>query len=148
MRDFFYGWRRKAGVVTLVMACALTGAWLRSETEFHCFTLPANSWAHVTLVSERGSVRLVKMDAVHSLSSARWWYGTLPEIADPSDYLEGGGIEVDWRWDLGGFTIAYYHVTEQPEIGHTAECKLPYWSIVLCVTLLSAYLILWKPRKR
>ena len=30
MRDFFRGWMRKAGCVTLVMACVLTSAWLRS----------------------------------------------------------------------------------------------------------------------
>jgi hypothetical protein len=27
-------------------------------------------------------------------------------------------------------------------------CMIPYWSIMLPLTLLSAYLILWKPRKR
>ena len=32
MREFFMGWRRKAGVVTLMMACAACGLWLRSKT--------------------------------------------------------------------------------------------------------------------
>ena len=31
MKDFFHGWRRKAGCVTLVMALAVTGAWVRSN---------------------------------------------------------------------------------------------------------------------
>ena len=30
MREFFQGWRRKVGVVTLVMACVLTAGWVRS----------------------------------------------------------------------------------------------------------------------
>ena len=31
MSDFFHGWRRKAGCVTLVMAFAVTGLWARSR---------------------------------------------------------------------------------------------------------------------
>lgn len=30
MWSFFHGWRRKAGVVTLVMALAMAAAWVRS----------------------------------------------------------------------------------------------------------------------
>src|SRR5438105_3724804 len=30
MRDFFKGWRRKIGVLTLVMACVCMAAWVRS----------------------------------------------------------------------------------------------------------------------
>ena len=30
MRSFFKGWRRKTGVVTLVMACVFAGEWMRS----------------------------------------------------------------------------------------------------------------------
>jgi len=31
MRDFFKGWRRKIGVLTLGLACAFAAAWIRSE---------------------------------------------------------------------------------------------------------------------
>ena len=31
MREFFKPWRRKIGVVTLVMACVLMAGWVRSE---------------------------------------------------------------------------------------------------------------------
>ena len=30
MFEFFRGWKRKAGVATLVMACTLAAAWVRS----------------------------------------------------------------------------------------------------------------------
>ena len=30
MREFFRGWRRKAGCISLVMALALMGVWIRS----------------------------------------------------------------------------------------------------------------------
>eukprot|EP00456_Euglypha_rotunda_P083142 TRINITY_DN8224_c0_g1_i9.p1 TRINITY_DN8224_c0_g1~~TRINITY_DN8224_c0_g1_i9.p1 ORF type:complete len:104 (-),score=5.44 TRINITY_DN8224_c0_g1_i9:24-335(-) len=51
MFQFFHGWRRKAGVLTLGMACAITIAWMRSRvvidqlafciaepTEFHIYS--------------------------------------------------------------------------------------------------------------
>jgi hypothetical protein len=31
MKEFFQGWRRKMGVATLVMACVLSGLWMRSR---------------------------------------------------------------------------------------------------------------------
>jgi hypothetical protein len=34
MREFFRGWRRKVGCVTLVMTCALMGLWMRSIRTF------------------------------------------------------------------------------------------------------------------
>ena len=34
MREFFKGWRRKMGCVTLLMVCALMGAWARSYSVF------------------------------------------------------------------------------------------------------------------
>lgn len=35
MGDFFRGWRRKLGGITLAMACVLASAWVRSFSEYH-----------------------------------------------------------------------------------------------------------------
>lgn len=32
MREFFQGWKRKIGVVTLLMACVLLAGWIRSQS--------------------------------------------------------------------------------------------------------------------
>lgn len=57
------------------------------------------------------------------------------------------GITPEWRFDWSAF-----HISD----GTTDRCSLPfrmrvwvvpYWFLVLPVTMLSAYLILWKPRK-
>src|SRR5262245_25775563 len=34
MREFFKGWKRKLGVVTLGLACAFAAGWVRSYSEF------------------------------------------------------------------------------------------------------------------
>ena len=31
MGDFFHGWRRKVGLLTLVMACVFTAGWIRAD---------------------------------------------------------------------------------------------------------------------
>jgi hypothetical protein len=46
MRDFFGGWRRKAGVVTLVMACAVMWLWWRSWTTADYFRFKIGDRQH------------------------------------------------------------------------------------------------------
>ena len=94
MGDFFKGWRRKAGVVTLAMAMLLTDAWIRS-------------------ISTRDSVgfRLFgKWNVAASEEQSLQWGAEVPSTI---------------LWNV--WTV-------------------PYWSIVLPLTLLSAWLILAKPR--
>lgn len=73
MREFFKGWRRKAGVVTLVMAMALTGMWVRS--------LSRDDWFDFSIG-----------DSNYRISSSReyglswiWWSKTLD--ASPSSAI-------------------------------------------------------------
>lgn len=111
------------GLVTLVMALAVCGAWNRSnrilddfdfgvwtcqcglvscDGELYCFAWRRNPplwrWAHTDLPPERDYV-------LNAMRQARFFV------------KDGSG------------------------------CKLDYWLIVLALTLVSAYLILWKPRK-
>ncbi|MDB5345631.1 MAG: hypothetical protein JWP89_4008 [Schlesneria sp.] len=41
MREFFRGWRRKTGCITLVMACVVTGLWVRTLffSDQFCFAI-------------------------------------------------------------------------------------------------------------
>ena len=91
MGDFFHGWRRKVGCVTLVMACALALHW-------------AGSYSTVNL----------------------------PEDYYPDLESHHGNIE---------YTI---FVGTRREVVWT----IPYASVTIPLTLISAYLILWKPHKR
>ena len=42
MREFFKGWRRKVGVVTLVLACVIIGLWCKSQAAPKSF--PIVNW--------------------------------------------------------------------------------------------------------
>ena len=95
MGEFFNGWRRKTGCVTLVMACLLTDGWIlsASRTDIANFRL------------------LGKQHIVSSEEQSIQWGAEVPHTI---------------LWDV------WY---------------VPYWSVVLPLTLLAAWLLLSKPRK-
>src|SRR4051812_44068427 len=55
MRELFKGWRRKFGVVTLVVACVFTAGWVRSLTNGNSLFLLALGKRHI-VASERGAL--------------------------------------------------------------------------------------------
>jgi len=109
MSEFFHGWRRKAGCVTLVMASAICGVWTRSLYVCDRFWIPSHflgsgggcAWWMRMPPGNRWSWESKESDRVLSLSPAAHW---------------------NFGWD---------------------HWSVPYWSIVLLIVLLSAYLIVW-----
>lgn len=144
MRDFFRGWRRKIGCVTLVMACMLMGLWMRSDT-----TMDQLSYSPYSVISIRGRIAAIcdgrtiprnsQIFITHSAAEInnfqpdaygncpRWW-----ETQQPSE-----------RWDFAGYHLARNRQDSSPSF----EIGFPNLSITIPLTLLSAYLLLWTPRK-
>ena len=105
MRDFFRGWRRKVGVVTLVLACVFTGFWVLS------------------LIS---SNKLV-------IESSR-----TNDFAKSIELRSEGGM------------MQYVESTELYFGDHDNEIlfEYAYWSIVIPLALLAAFLLLTKATGR
>ena len=122
MHNFFHGWRRKAGVVTLVMALTVYAAWMRSRNIIDTMSFRVGSRQHeITSLYQR----------------INWW----------SWQIEDESYPVGWRTEPAD---PYDHV-----VNHRTDFRTytAYWETLyifpaLVLTLLSAYLILWKPRKR
>jgi hypothetical protein len=51
MGDFFHGWRRKAGCVTLVAAMIFMSGWIRSLTRFDVINCPLGNNCAIALAS-------------------------------------------------------------------------------------------------
>jgi len=69
MGEFFHGWRRRIGLVTLMVACVFTAGWVRSLgacDQIHCSVFPSE-----TLQS--------------TISQIRWWSGQTPK--NPNRYF-------------------------------------------------------------
>jgi hypothetical protein len=144
MSEIFRGWRRKAGCVTLAIACLLLVGWLRSLIVIDIYSTPGKE--SESLVSGLHGIAWWSNDfgrdignGVHALggwttiSSSYWKKGSHPHDLD----------RIKWHWRLLGFG---YGEDIRPDYMMTYR-YIPYWSLVVPVTLLSAYLILWRPRR-
>jgi hypothetical protein len=130
MREFFKGWRRKVGCVTLVMACVLGIGWGRSY-----------------FVEDR---------VAFTSGSFRYAIGTSPGrvlwdqwLNDPP--MDGLGWSSSWR-DLNGPMQSrpdYYKAPADSILGKLQfeSRSVPYWPFAVPLTFLSGYLVLSKPRK-
>jgi hypothetical protein len=140
MHTFFHGWRRKIGGVTLVMALALMGAWIRGQYIDDIFGYSLFGHRHVISSStdrfhfyQWNEANLEMAVANQHLPTIQWG-----ETPNPLDFP---GM---MKWFL--YAEVTRAVVAAPD--QIWSCEVPYWSSVLPLTLLSAYLILWQPRKQ
>ena len=138
MHEFVHGWRRKVGVVTLAMACLVTGMWCRSFSVQDVF-----GWGDSTpdlpiwFASNEGvlvAVAEIPIGWSHLRPSISIW-----ETDETKPWEKLFPSNITWSFQFCRF--GYGHAEFQ-------FLTLPYWSITVPLTLLSASLILWKPRKR
>ena len=136
MREFFHGWRRKVGCVTLVMACALTIGWMRSVTKCDEVRIPVKNGVVVGMVSGASSVG-IHWGIDNGLRYPEVW--SIEASESPGSCLMDLGWRV--RGDLLGFGFVYIPGDR------SSLWAVPYILMVLPLAILSAYLILWKPRR-
>lgn len=126
MREFFKGWRRKAGVVTLVMACALMVGWMRSRVRYDVVSFPFGDRQQLIQMTH-GQVYWWGITTI-SKAKFRWLSGAPQTAALIDESRSGFRDDEGWAWRF-------------------REWKASHLNIAISLTLLSAYLILWKPRK-
>src|SRR5437016_951517 len=122
MREFFRSWRRKVGVVALVMACVLAASWIRSLAASDTVWIRIGDRYQVLHHCD-GGITLDSYEIPSAFrevfpSFARHSQGFGPDYEQPLAYVDSGG----WM--------------------------VPYSLLAIPMTLLSACLILWKPRPK
>ena len=144
MREFFRGWRRKIGVVALVMACVFMAGWVRSHSSDDSLSQNDKSGLN-TVYSRCGRLEFERFipgfgdRAPGGLGISIHSYSACGQV--PSDITADS--EMSWRWACAGFHIGQ---GQYKEIFKHRTFIIPYWFIVLPLTALSAFLILPKPR--
>jgi hypothetical protein len=149
MKEFFNGWRRKAGCSLLLVACVFTTGWIRSQRRFDLLFIPVGN-ATYGFVSGAGAIDFLRFWEPESQDELYFLSGDL--MSENGSWLDETGYinpwssshQIKWRLDWHGFRVGVSHIGNR----HDTDCVLPYWSIAIPLTLISAYLILWKPRKR
>ena len=158
MREFFNGWRRKVGVFTLLLTCLLTCGWFRSQRAFeviNCpiggeFAIAAASWNDALAIRCGWDTEDRWRDFVWHVTDDDYF-----EYTDPVSTLyrfdqpipDGSGCFVRWclLWREGGIGVSPMDQTPNRKMMFLIA---PYGALIFPATLLSAYLLLWKPRKR
>jgi hypothetical protein len=134
MGEFFRGWRRKFGVMAMVMACVFMAAWIRSFTVVDMFEFQ-------------------RQDSFQSLRSSNGWLGWHNDIAlFPRARWESMTLDhYQALWIVETGLVSIETQTARQLDSSVSDpiliaYALPHLSIVLPLTALSAYLLLSKPR--
>ena len=156
MGEFFKPWRRKIGVFTLLIACAFMTGWIRSSVNFDGIEIVSNK-TKCMLSSIRGQIRWFYAHSDQARVEKR-------DIRFPSFALtEKHNSEFELRgkhWSLVvgdframGTSVLWGHYSDlvqtpgMPVLVDQFIAQIPYWSIVIPLALLSAYLLLSIPNR-
>ena len=126
MKDFFHGWRRKAGCVTLVMASAVTMMWARGY--LYIDWIQVGYRRRLALRFWAGSVDCMSWTAEPDLPQhfVMWDSDELPApaLSELMEFLQ--------------YSLMKNNIAVQAS-------TVPLWPIAVSLTLLSVYLLLSKP---
>src|SRR4051812_32510505 len=92
MREFFKGWRRKIGVVTLAMACVFAALWAINQQIQFGFTRISDGIAHIWLANSFGITRITVVTDPSFTVATGWHWTTIPSL----DQLECLGEGQKW----------------------------------------------------
>ena len=137
---FFNGleWRQKMELAALIIALACIGEWMRSFVLEDEISLSIFGRLHVC-DSAIGTIRWMAWDDHGWLQSIEWHTGTIPlkETEWDSRMWESRVRQANESATFWGFNFQH----------SLRSWVIPYWPIVVLLTLLSAFLLLSKPRK-
>lgn len=159
MWEFFRGWRRKVGMVTLVMACLFMAGWLRSRCVIDRFFFSQRHSMHA-MFSMDGVVSWKRLTPFRDDLSAGWserpkWISselTENSLNNYKFYWDDGDIHWHWQWSGFDFGAASFETLSQVPgnsnwIRREEIWQIPYWAITMPLALISLWLLLSKPRK-
>jgi hypothetical protein len=156
MQEFFHGWKRKLGLVTLAFSCALTVGWLRSYVVDDQFAVNAGRQVSGSnryfwlwhLVSADGSfyfgpvwTRFSELDRSALESEETYYRFTRWLTSDTADFPSS---PLKYYWRFGGFGV-YERCPGDPDNGGW-RLVFPYWSVTFPLIILSAWLLLRRPK--
>ena len=161
MRDYFKPLRRKLGVVTLIIACVFLTGWVRSQSSYDelkfvdRFPTPERIELHFAISCDSvfGIIISSFKSQITAATSKSNLFDYRNEPGTKSVDNRFGQMGVEWMNQSFGFRFGEADVGGNETLGiqPIGEIKIwliPYLSIVIPLTLLSAYLLLSKPRSK
>lgn len=153
MWSYFKPLRRKVGVVTLVLACVLVAGWMRSLRRLDRIELPSDDRHFRLLLLYDGKIELESYFNAPAQLLPETFKKTLSRITQytwaPGEFQPSSLRQSRHVRNL--FRTSDNQVNRKLNNAFRFECTIkyiPYWSVVLPFTLLSAWLLLSKPKSK
>jgi len=139
MGEFFRGWKRKIGLLTLVMALVFMAGWVRSLSILDQFNIPcmSTSYGVFSIFDRMAFTTLPDIPIGQGVNYPVWFTDPNPP-ANIEDFYS-------FKWQICGFGVA--EPTMSSDLVKIELIIVPYWSIVIPMTLFSAFLLLSKTHK-
>lgn len=137
-------------MVALGLACAFAAEWVRSLSVYDQIAIPCEQRRSLTFVnSSLGLIHcsdfIMREERSHFLKNSRIGVSSNKASVHPVDREHRFEVR-NWRFRLLGFRVGEF---ENSEYGFSQTyVSVPYWSIVIPLTLLSAYLLISKLRQK
>ena len=149
MSEFMTGWRRKTGIVTLALALLFSAGWVRSFTTRDVYSF-VHDGSMITFRSFQGGLGGQRFSPSGWMTSTGWSSDHNFKFSwiDPWWRLDNfDDADIEWRWDWAGFSFGSAVKKDPPILRNLNLWIVPYWAIVSPLVLVSAYLLLGKPRR-
>lgn len=142
MNGYFRPLTRKIGVVTLTVACVFGFVWMRSLFVRDVFGVGQPD-SYRAFASYAGSMRWSKLTPGLGKVGFEWQSETWSRETD----FNWNDWNVEWRRECLGFEFGAGTIPGIT-IMRNERWAIPYWSIVIPLTVLSAYLLFFKSCER
>lgn len=156
MGEFFRGWSRKIGLLSLVMALTTTMCLLRSSTTRDQFIIALphgksfiaiSRSGHCSFAVMRGRVFGAETWKTTTTTQPRWGCRESQEF-DADQMASAFHLMMGLpRNGISLFESRFSFYWEARKSKWMVGCWIPYWSVVIPLTLFSAWLLLSKPHK-
>lgn len=151
MPTYFKPLRRKIGVVTLALACVFMAGWVRSLSLDEMVVLSKSDHKIDRLLLASGVIVWERFLSDLPISGDYWTISALFGQVEGRDFyfeMKNTLENVQWKWKSFGIGIGCCEQSHLPR--HTNSLitvmMVTYWSVVIPLTLLPAWLLLSKPR--
>ena len=163
MGDFFKGWRRKTGIVALVMACVFMTGWVRTYSVTDDIHVPlgkttsfcASSYRSNLIFQVFSQAIVFRRSSISSRVNTIYPWNDETRTALDMSGFGGGAIDKDpddptrecemWSCPVKLCGCAVFLRSTLASGRGILGIFIPYWSIVIPLTLLSAFLLITKP---
>jgi hypothetical protein len=142
MDSYFKPWKRKIGLLTLAMACVFAAGWVRSQTTVDLMYLDFPN-SNFVFISGSGSFLIVRDTRFTWADPAVVTKMSVILVPVDYSYFNVRGYRRGWA----ATNVGVYSSVEDALMNGTPTAMTPYGYVVIPLTLLSAFLLLSKPRK-